>query len=197
MKRRTVVLLFGAVALTVIAALFLMLLLQPRPDPDPELREDEAEAPAELTVELYFANVERDPEAVCDRVFAVERMVPVGMPRVEAALRELVAGPEPEERERGYSSFFSMATASRVRSVHTEGSTVYLDLRDSRQELTGANSSCGSASLLAQLEQTAYANGGYERVIVAFDGEPERFYEWLQIGCAAATALCDPAPFKR
>lgn len=213
MKRRTMALLFGFVALTVIVALAVMLVLRPRPpvelpfaDPTDPTAPDRPGEPAEpppesergrRTVELFFSNVERDPDAICDRVFAVERTVPAEIPAVEAALRALLAGPTSEERARGYSSFFSSATAGAVRAVRSSGDTVYLDLRDSREALAGANSSCGSAALLAQLERTAAANGGYSRVIVAFEGDPEPFYEWLQIGCIPENRFCDAAPFER
>jgi len=194
MKRRTIVLLFGLVALTVIVALVVTLVLRSQPaavEPPAEERF------GERAVELYFSNIQRDPDAVCDRVFAVERTVAADMPNVEAALRALLAGPSSEERALGYSSFFSSATAGAVRAVRTSGDTVYLDLRDSREALGGANSSCGSAALLAQLERTAAANGDYSRVIVAFDGDPEPFYEWLQIGCIPENEYCDAEPFER
>ncbi len=188
MKKRTALAVFAVAAVIVITALAVILVIGPSPETD---------QPAEQTVTVYFSNVEHDPDAVCDRVFPVERRVAAGVPAVEAALRQLVGGPQPDERAQGYSSFFSNATQSRIRAIRTGDSTVYLDLADSRAELVGANSSCGSASLLAQLEQTVSANGGYDRIIVAFDGDPELFYEWLQIGCMEANDYCDSAPFRR
>ncbi len=188
MKKRTALALFAVAAVLVITALAVILAIGPRPD---------ADRPADRTVTVYFSNVERDPDAVCDRVFPVERRVTAEVPAVEAALRQLLGGPLPDERAQGYSSFFSDATRSRIRGIRTGDGTVYLDLADSRAELVGANSSCGSASLLAQLEQTVSANGGYDRIIVAFDGDPELFYEWLQIGCGEANDYCDPSPFRR
>lgn len=156
---------------------------------------------------LFYSNIDIDPSSDCDVVFPVERTIEFAATqdahdaelRATAVLSQLFAGATPAEERQGFSSFFSAETAELLRKVRIqEGDvrTAYIDLHDMRQTLAGANSSCGSLSFLAQLEHTLRATVAVSRIRYAFEGDPELFYNWMQIGCGATDKLCDPAPFQ-
>lgn len=157
---------------------------------------------------LFYSNIDLDPSGTCDVVFPVERTVSFvsaeeagsAERRAKAVLTHLFAGPTAEEAHQGFSSFFSSETADLMRSVSIAGSgerTAYINLHDLRHALAGANSSCGSLSFFAQVEHTMRATVGVSQIRYAFDGDPEMFYDWMQIGCDATTDLCDPEPFRQ
>lgn len=157
---------------------------------------------------LFYSNIDLDPIGACDVVFPVERTVSFASAeeagnakrRAKAVLTHLFTGPTAEEVHQGFSSFFSSDTANLMRSVHIAGSgerTAYIDLHDLRHALAGANSSCGSLSFFAQVEHTMRATVGVAQIRYAFEGDPEMFYDWMQIGCDATTDLCDPGPFRQ
>jgi hypothetical protein len=68
-----------------------------------------------------------------------------------------------------------------LRSVRIAHGTAYVDFRNFSRLLPGASSSCGSASLLAQLDRTATQFPTVSRAIYSFNGNRRAFYEWLQL----------------
>lgn len=127
------------------------------------------------TVEVYFT-----PEgSECDVVSPVERTVP--MPRVlTGALRHLLAGPTADERAQGLTSFFSDDTAGMLRSVAIRDGVAFVDFDDLRPVIPDASTSCGSASLLSQLNATATQFPTVVRARYSIEGSEAAFYEWLQ-----------------
>lgn len=120
-----------------------------------------------------------EPGARCTRVLPLRRTV--ATPAVlTGALRALLAGPTVSERQRGYGGWFSARTAGALRSVHVDHGIAFVDLRDLRHAIPNASSSCGSATLLAQLDRTAKQFPTVNRVVYAFRGDEHAFYEWLQ-----------------
>lgn len=148
-----------------------------------------------MTVTVYYGNVELNPEADCSRVFPVERRAPFDPAVAQVALRALFAGPTAAEAAAGYSSLFSEETAGILIGLRVEGDTVYINLRDVRSLIPNASSSCGSAQFFAEVETTLGELIPFERVIYAIEGDPEPFYEWVQLGCSELNDNCDPAPF--
>lgn len=146
---------------------------------------------------VYFSNDVLNPGAAdCSAVFPVTRSIAETEDKPLAAMRELFGGPTDEEKTAGYSSFFSGETANAIKSVRIENATAYVDLEDIRAIIPNASSSCGSASLLSQIESTLKELPGVDRVILAIDGDPAAFYDWLQIGCSPENDQCDSAPFR-
>lgn len=127
------------------------------------------------TVKVFFT-----PEgSECDVVRSVRRTVP--MPRVlTGALRQLLAGPTAAERARGLTSVFSEETAGMLRSVAIRDGVAFVDFRDLRPVIPNASTSCGSASLLSQLDATATQFPTVMRARYAINGSEAAFYEWLQ-----------------
>jgi spore germination protein GerM len=146
---------------------------------------------------VYFSNDRlASDSADCAAVFPVERTVPKTTRVATAALRELFGGPMPAEREAGYRSFFSAATAGLLKNVRVQGNTAYVNLNDLRTVLSGATSSCGAAEFQSQVSHTLLQFPTIKRVIYAIDGEPRKFYDWMNESCGTANDNCDAHPFK-
>lgn len=156
-------------------------------------------APSEattMTVTLYFSNTILDPGATdCAQVYAVHRTLPKSEDVLGATMRELLAGPTAAEAAKGYGSWFSPATAEALISAKTSGKNSYINLADIRAIIPNASTSCGSASLLAQLRTTAQQAAMTPRVLFAINSQPTTFWEWLQLGCDASNDNCNPTPF--
>ena len=148
-----------------------------------------------MTVTVYFGNSGRGSDVDCALVFPIQRTVPVETDVLTAAVRTLLAGPSATERDQGYESFFTTASAGTLVAAHRQGATAYLDLRDHPRLIPNASTACGSAAYRAALTQTAATASGATRVLFALEGDPRAFWEWQQMGCSAANDTCDPAPF--
>jgi len=133
--------------------------------------------PATVAVELYFSNASLgDP---CGEVFPVTREVPDDTPVVEA-LMALLAGPTQAEISEGYGSWFSADTEGLLRSVGVSDGTARVDFEDLRSVIPNASTSCGSAALLAELDNTLLQFPEIDATIYSINGSVETFYEWLQ-----------------
>jgi spore germination protein GerM len=153
--------------------------------------------PAATTLRVYFNNerLAARPDD-CTDVFEVRRDVPRTEAVATAALNQLFAGPTDAERAAGYRSPFSAATAGLLKRVRIEHGTAYVDLNDERAQLGGASSSCGAAEFNTAIERTLRQFSTVRRVILAIEGEPRRFYEWMGLDCDLTNDRCDPAPFR-
>ncbi len=152
--------------------------------------------PSVVQVSLYFNNDSLAGEtAGCDRVFPVSRSVASSSSVPDAALRALFSGPTPQEHAQGYRSFFSERTAGLLQHLKIESATAYVDLQDLRHELSGITSSCGYAEFFTQIQRTLSQFPGIQRVIFALDGNPQRFYAWVELECDRHNDHCDPTPF--
>ena len=130
-------------------------------------------APGDATVRVWLARGEAP--------VAVERTVARAGP--EAALAALVAGPTPEERARGLSSWFSDATVDVLGSVERRDGLLVVDFTGLDRLIPGAGSSAGSAQLLATLDSTVFQFPAIDSVEYRLDGSCEAFWEWLQRAC--------------
>jgi spore germination protein GerM len=156
------------------------------------------QAAAATTLRVYFNHAQRaGTEADCAIVFELRREVPPTAAVATAALQQLFAGPTEAERAAGYRSPFSAATAGLLKRVHIEHGTAYVDLNDLRDSLAGATSSCGAAEFNTAIERTLRQFSTVRRVILAIDGDPRRFYEWMGQECDLTNDGCDAAPFRR
>ena len=149
------------------------------------------------TVRVFFANekLQRDRDS-CGEVFPRERRVSrAGSPeqRLVAALEQLLRGPREAERANGYGSWFSRETTGMLRGVAIlERDVVRVDFHDFSQLMDGANTSCGSAYLLAALNETVRAAVPAAQPVYSFRGDCATFYEWLQ----GSPPACAPMPAK-
>jgi hypothetical protein len=105
-----------------------------------------------VRVEVFFPR--GDVGVRCDRVYPPLRTV--ATPAVlNGAVEAVLRGPTAAERRRGYGGWFSGRTAGMLRRARVSQGVAHLDFRDLRRVIQNASSSCGSASLLAQLDRTA------------------------------------------
>ena len=161
-----------------------------------------AAAAATTTLRVYFNHAQRAAAegsagvSDCATVFALPRELPRTAAVATAALRQLFAGPTEAERAAGYRSPFSAATADLLKRVHIEHGTAYVDLNDPRERLPGVTSSCGAAEFHTQIERTLRQFATVRRIVLAIDGEPRRFYEWMGQDCDLTNDRCDAAPFR-
>jgi spore germination protein GerM len=154
-------------------------------------------AAAATELRVYFNNAQRaGTDADCAIVFALPRQVPKTEGVAAAALQQLFAGPTDGERAAGYRSPFSAATAGLLKRIRIEHGTAYVDLHDARAQLAGATSSCGAAEFQMQVERTLHQFPTVRRVILAIDGEPRRYYQWMNEDCGLTNDHCDPTPFR-
>lgn len=129
--------------------------------------------PATMTVKVFF-------HQGGNSVVAVERTVPRSAMVATAALTQLLAGPTAAERDAGYTSHFSAATAGALRSVRVANGVAHADFHDFSRIIPNASSSAGSAALLAELDATLEQFSTVRATVYSFNGDVAAFYEWLQ-----------------
>jgi spore germination protein GerM len=147
-------------------------------------------------ISVFFNNTKFNPQSInCKKVFAVKRTVKKqeNMPLI--ALQELFKGPTKKEQSKGYNSIFSKDTSDILISLNIKNSTAYINLKDIRNIIPNASSSCGSAHFFASVDSTL-RQFGIKKTIFAIKGDPKLFYEWMQIGCVKKNNFCDPSFFK-
>lgn len=144
------------------------------------------------TVQIYFGKASSSD---CSQVFPVERFIPGTDALLEATLWELFQGPTASERENAYVSMFSEKSANLLISASQADGIVYVNMRDLRNELSSVSASCGSSAFMAAIERTVKQFPGVREVRYVIEGNPETFYEWVQLGCDPETNNCDPTPF--
>ena len=134
-----------------------------------------AAASTSAPVLVYFLE---DASVDCVARRAVERTVDARTPA--AALSALLAGPTSDELARGYSSWFSAATADALVAVAVTDGTARVSFRDLRPIIPNASSSCGSEALLSALDATLLQFPAIRSTRYSFLGDEVAFYEWLQ-----------------
>jgi spore germination protein GerM len=115
----------------------------------------------------------------CSMTRGYERRT-VGQDVLHDTLNALLRGPRAGERDSA-SSPFSRKTAGMLNSVRIVEGTAYVDLDDLRTVIPGASSSCGSASLLAELNRTTKQFPTVDRAVYSLEGSVNAFYGWLQM----------------
>jgi peptidoglycan hydrolase-like protein with peptidoglycan-binding domain len=118
----------------------------------------------------------------CDVVATFSRDVE-GPAVLTGALEELLKGPTVEEKASlPLATGFSSETAGMLRSVSLRDGTARVDFADLREVLPNASTSCGSTSLLSQLDATATQFPTVDTARYSINGSEATFYEWLGRG---------------
>ena len=157
------------------------------------------QTPQTTSLEIYFANEKLDPNAEdCSKVFPVKRTIPKTMAVARAALEQLFSGPTQEERARGFVSWFSDETKSILLSVKVKNQRAYVNFKDLTgiPSLGNATTSCGSAQFFSQVEKTLRQFPTIKHVFFAIEGDPQAFYEWMQMECPDELKNCDKTNFE-
>lgn len=132
-------------------------------------------------VEVFFAVGDGTD---CSDVAAVTRPVAATDDPVTTAIQALIEGPTDSEAADGFGSVFGSVTASALRRAIAADGLLIIDLADIRAVAANASSSCGSASLIAQVTSTAFQFPQIDRVRLQIDGSCDVFAEWLQRECS-------------
>jgi hypothetical protein len=124
----------------------------------------------------------------CDEeLTSVPRLVPQGSTDelAHAALQALLAGPTAAEQEAGYTSWFSSQTSSAIRSlILNPNGQVIVDLTDISAVIPNASTSAGSKMLIDQVSATLFQFPEYQSLLLTFEGDCDRFWNWLQMSCS-------------
>jgi hypothetical protein len=131
-----------------------------------------------MTVTIYL---HRGAQADPATVVPVHRTVPRSPKVATAALTALLAGPAKSEREAGYWSHFSAATAGMLRGVRIANGLAHADFKDFSRIIPNASSSAGSEALLAELDTTLKQFSSVKSIVYSFNSDVAAFYEWLQM----------------
>lgn len=135
-------------------------------------------------VEVVFASADQSD---CSNTETFERTIDEAADPIESAFLLLVAGPTSEEQTTGAGSFFSSDTEGMVRSITIAGGLLTVDFEDLRPVIPNASTSCGSFSLIAQLNGTAFQFEEVDRVSYQIEGSCQTFFNWLQRECQEYT----------
>jgi len=128
-------------------------------------------------VKVFFSDADATD---CSKTLRFTRWTS-GRDVLDDALNWLSRGPRKGERADGASSWFSKKTAGMIDDVRIEDGTANVDLDDVRKIMSGASASCGSASLLANLNKTVLQFPAVDRVVYSLEGSADAFYSWLQM----------------
>lgn len=144
---------------------------------EPTTTSETASTEGPTTFDVYLLPAETGND--CSVVIPSEREAQEG--DAGDALAQLLAGPTAEEQAQDLHSWFSEETAGMLNSVVIEDGVAEVDFADFSGIIPNASSSCGSAGLLAQLDNTVLQMPQVDEVVYSFDGDRAAFYEWLQL----------------
>ena len=137
-------------------------------------------APEVQTISVVFASADQSD---CSNTETFERTIDEAADPIASAFELLVAGPTAEEQATGAGSFFSADTEGMVLSVTLEAGLLTVEFDDLRPVIPNASTSCGSMSLIAQLNGTAFQFDDVDRVTYLIEGSCPAFFNWLQTEC--------------
>lgn len=114
---------------------------------------------------IFFPNAGRGSGDDCSKVFAVTRRV-AGTPAVaQAALNELLQGPDSRERNRGFAT--EIPNGTRLRDITINNGVARADFS---AELNNAAGSCRVAAIRAQIERTLRQFSTVKSVVISVEG---------------------------
>jgi hypothetical protein len=161
-------------------------------------------APGRRVVSVYFTcggePGQRRPEHLHPgQMYFVARQVPESLPTWRAALGELLAGPTPAERARGFFSPFSAATASSLASARRErGGVLRVDFRELPPSFADSARMIGPAGplALAELTWTLFkADSSVRALELRLSGSCAAFWRLFGWPCRARYTLRDWAEY--
>ncbi|MDP3052664.1 MAG: GerMN domain-containing protein, partial [bacterium] len=120
-------------------------------------------------VKIYFNNSNLDPEASCNKVFAVERYISKTPAVGQAALEELLKGPTDTEKAGGY--FTSINPGVKIQKLTIENGTAKVEFDEQLEFQVGG--SCRVAAIRAQIVQTLKQFPTVKEVVISINGRTE------------------------
>lgn len=126
-----------------------------------------ASAPRKGVVRVFFNRTASGDDA-CDAVWPVPRAVEPERAHPGVVLAELLAGPTPAERERGFLT--NVPEGVQLRSLRVENGTARADFD---RTLGRAAGSCRVLAVRAQIERTLLQLPGVDDVVISVEGDVE------------------------
>jgi hypothetical protein len=151
-----------------------------------------------MLIKLYFPNTKFGSGDCGAKVFPITRRIPKTAAVARAVLEQLFAGPNSEEKAKGFYSDFSEETKSFFFSVNVRNRAAYVNLRDPTLTPVTGNftTSCGGSNFFGQVDNTLKQFSSIKKVFFAIKGDPSLFYGWMQIGeCPRELKNCDASNF--
>jgi len=122
-----------------------------------------------LIVNVYFNNSNLDPEASCNKVFAVERKVPETQAIARAAVEELLKGPTEKEKSEGF--FSSINSGVKIQKLSIENGIAKIDFDGQIEFQVGG--SCRVSAISHEITETLKQFPSIKEVIISVDGRTE------------------------
>lgn len=122
-----------------------------------------------MTIYVFFNNDKLDPEFSCNKVFAVERVIPKTQEVAGPALTELLRGPTEEEKTQGF--FTSIPTGVVIQSLRIENGVAYADFNEALEFQVGG--SCRVSAIRAQITETLKQFPTVQQIVISIDGRTE------------------------
>ncbi|MFZ5365494.1 MAG: GerMN domain-containing protein [Patescibacteria group bacterium] len=131
---------------------------------------DKSQPTAEkMTVKVYFSNTNLDPEVTCEKVFPVERTIEKTLAVGQAAIEELLKGPNDVEKADRYQT--SINSGVKLNSIRIVNGTAYVDFSSQIENQVGG--SCRVSLIRKQIEQTLKQFSSVKDVVISVDGRTE------------------------
>ena len=118
---------------------------------------------------VFMANDQLDPEVSCQKVFPVERQVPISPKIAEAAINELLKGVTVEEKADGYATLINDGV--KLNSISVENGVAKVDFDGRIEEATGG--SCRVGMISRQIRETLLQFGTVQEVVISVEGRTE------------------------
>lgn len=123
-----------------------------------------------MVVKAYFGNEIQNPGALdCSLVYPVVRTIPKAEAVAQAALAELLKGPTPEEKGRGY--FTSINAGTRLQSLVIANGVARADFDGRLGEQVGG--SCLVTAIRSQIIETLKQFPTVTEVVISINGESQ------------------------
>ncbi len=149
----------------------------------PECREDPPETGSGTVLRVYYTC---GPSPVPTADFFVYRVVPQTELVLTATLTELVKGPEPNEKEAGFISFFSSDTTDALTDLSLNDGRVTIDF-NGLEEVNNLTTSSGSEFFLANLNANVFQFDTIDAAEYRLNGSCDEFWNLLQRDCQLVT----------
>lgn len=122
-----------------------------------------------MIVKAYFNNSQMDPEASCNKVFPVERIVAKSPAVARAALEELLKGVTDAEKNAGF--FTSINTGVKIQRLTIENGVAKVDFDEKLEFQVGG--SCRVSAIRAEITDTLKQFPTVNSVIISINGRTE------------------------
>jgi len=121
------------------------------------------------TIKVYFNNSNLDSEFSCNKVFAVERIIPKTQAVARAAIEELLRGPTEQEKAEGF--FTSINPGVKIQKLSIDDGIAVIDFNGQLEFQVGG--SCRVSAIRHEIAETLKQFSSVKEVIISIDGRTE------------------------